>query len=45
MLEAGGLVTDLEAGEDYLKTGGICVGTPKIFAPLLMKVSDAPAGK
>lgn len=45
VLEAGGLVTDLEAGEDYLKTGGICVGTPKIFAPLLMKVSDAPAGK
>lgn len=45
VLEAGGLVTDLSAGEDYLATGGICVGTPKIFAPLLMKVTDANTGK
>ena len=45
VLEAGGLVTDLSAGEDYLATGGICVGTPKIFAPLLMKVTNANTGK
>lgn len=40
VLEAGGLVTDLKGNEQYLETGDICVGTPKIFAPLLMKVSD-----
>ena len=45
VLEAGGLVTDLSAGENYLETGGICVGTPKIFAPLLMKVTDANSAK
>ena len=45
VLEAGGLVTDLSAGENYLATGGICVGTPKIFAPLLMKVTDANSAK
>ena len=41
VLEAGGLVTDLEGGEKYLETGSICSGTPKIFSPLLFKVSDA----
>lgn len=40
VLEAGGLVTDLKGGEDYLLGGNICVGTPKIFSPLLVKVSD-----
>lgn len=40
VLEAGGLVTDLKGGEDYLESGRICVGTPKIFSPLLIKVSD-----
>lgn len=40
VLEAGGLVTDLQGNEKYLETGNICVGTPKIFAPLLIKVSD-----
>lgn len=39
VLEAGGLVTDLKGGEDYL-SGNICVGTPKIFAPLIAKVGD-----
>ena len=39
------MVTDLSAGENYLETGGICVGTPKIFAPLLMKVTDANSAK
>lgn len=42
VLEAGGLVTDLSGGEKYLETGSICVGTPKIFAPLLVKVADKP---
>ena len=43
VLEAGGLVTDLEGGEKYLETGGICSGSPKIFSPLLFKVSDSAA--
>ncbi len=41
VLEAGGLVTDLFGSEDYIGTGSICSGTPKIFAPLLMKVQDS----
>lgn len=40
VLEAGGLVTDTSGGEDYVNTGNIVVGTPKIFAPLLMMVQD-----
>lgn len=42
VLEAGGLVTDLTGEEQYLETGNICVGTPKIFASLLIKVTDKP---
>ena len=40
VLEAGGLVTDLNGGERYLESGNICCGTPKIFSPLLVKVTD-----
>lgn len=40
VLEAGGLVTDLSGKEDYLKRGDICVGTPKIFTNLLVKVGE-----
>ncbi len=40
VLEAGGLVTDLKGNEKYLESGDICVGTPKIFSPLLIKVGD-----
>ncbi len=38
VLEAGGLITDLEGGEAYLDTGCLCAGTPKIFAKLLPMV-------
>ncbi len=38
VLEAGGLVTDLYGGEEYLERGNICSGTPKIFPELLRKV-------
>lgn len=40
VLEAGGLVTDMEGKEAFLATGNVCCGTPKIFAPLLMKAGD-----
>jgi len=33
--EAGGLVSDLRGGEDYLKTGNIVAGSPKVFAALV----------
>jgi myo-inositol-1(or 4)-monophosphatase len=33
--EAGGLVSDLYGGEDYLKQGDIVAGTPKVFKALL----------
>ncbi len=35
VLEAGGLITDLEGGEKWLETGSVCCGTPRIFAKLL----------
>jgi myo-inositol-1(or 4)-monophosphatase len=35
VLEAGGLITDLTGGENWLETGDICAGSPKIFAKLL----------
>jgi myo-inositol-1(or 4)-monophosphatase len=33
--EAGGLISDMQGGEDYLKKGDIVAGTPKIFKSLL----------
>lgn len=46
VLEAGGLITDLKGGEDWLASGNVCAGTPKIFAQLLPLVGDlAPAVK
>ncbi len=35
--EAGGLVTDLSGGEDWLKSGSIVAGTPKLL-PEMLKV-------
>lgn len=35
VLEAGGLITDLNGGEDWLESGNVCAGSPKIFAQLL----------
>jgi myo-inositol-1(or 4)-monophosphatase len=35
ILEAGGLVSDFTGGEDYLKSGNVVAGTPKVFVPLL----------
>ncbi|MDQ8021013.1 MAG: inositol monophosphatase family protein [Moraxellaceae bacterium] len=46
--EAGGLVSDFGGEADYLKTGNLVAGSPKIFAPLLQIVQahkgiDLPA--
>ena len=38
--EAGGLVSDLRGDANYLDTGNIVAGTPKVFAPLLKIVGD-----
>lgn len=33
--EAGGLISDLQGGEDYLNQGDVVAGTPKVFKALL----------
>ncbi|MEJ2174049.1 MAG: inositol monophosphatase family protein, partial [bacterium] len=33
--EAGGLVGDLQGGQDYMASGDIAAATPKVFAELL----------
>ncbi len=38
--EAGGLVSDLRGNADYLETGNLIAGTPKVFAPLLKLVES-----
>ncbi len=38
--EAGGLVSDLNGDGNYLTTGNIVAGTPKVFAPLLKIVQN-----
>ncbi|MDR2165817.1 MAG: inositol monophosphatase [Zoogloeaceae bacterium] len=42
--EAGGLISDLAGEADYLKTGNVVAGTPKVFALLLqiIKARCAP---
>ena len=36
--EAGGLVSDLSGAENYLKTGNLVAGTPKVFAQILQVI-------
>jgi len=38
--EAGGLVSDLRGDANYLDTGNIVAGTPKVFAPMLKLIQD-----
>lgn len=48
VFEAGGLVTDLAGGENWLEEGRICAGSPKIFAqllPLVGKFDAKPAAE
>ncbi|MBI5329057.1 MAG: inositol monophosphatase [Betaproteobacteria bacterium] len=36
--EAGGLVSDFVGGEDFLKSGNVVAGSPKVFVPLLQAI-------
>jgi myo-inositol-1(or 4)-monophosphatase len=38
--EAGGLISDLRGDANYLETGNVIAGTPKVFGPLLKLVQD-----
>jgi myo-inositol-1(or 4)-monophosphatase len=38
--EAGGLVSDLAGGEEYLKTGNLIAGSPKVFAQILQSIDS-----
>lgn len=37
--EAGGLVSDAYGGDDYMKTGDVVAGTPKVFKSLIQTIS------
>ncbi|MCL9683672.1 inositol monophosphatase family protein [Legionella maioricensis] len=39
--EAGGLISDLQGGDDFLKNGDTVAGTPKVFKSLLQTISPA----
>lgn len=42
--EAGGLVSDMRGDSNYLESGNIIAGTPKVFAPLLKLIeANLPA--
>ena len=36
--EAGGLVTDFDGGENYMATGNVVGGNPKVFSQLLQVI-------
>ena len=38
--EAGGLISDLRGDANYLETGNVIAGTPKVFAPLLKLIEE-----
>lgn len=39
--EAGGLISDVLGGDDFLKSGDVVAGTPKVFKTLLQTISPA----
>jgi myo-inositol-1(or 4)-monophosphatase len=39
ILEAGGLVGDLEGNEKYMDSGNVCAGNPKVFAQLVQLIA------
>ena len=45
ILEAGGLVGDIEGNERYLESGNIVAGSPKIFGQLLQAIQPHIDGK
>ena len=42
--EAGGLISDLQGGEDYLRHGDVIAGTPKIFKSVLQSLRQGQDG-
>ena len=38
ILEAGGLVGDLEGNDGYMESGNLCAGNPKVFAQLVQLI-------
>jgi myo-inositol-1(or 4)-monophosphatase len=38
--EAGGLVSDFDGEGNFLDSGNIITGTPKVFAPLLQIIAS-----
>ncbi len=44
ILEAGGLVTDAKGDGNYLNSGSIVAGTPKVFPTLLQIVQAHSKG-
>lgn len=43
--EAGGLVSDSEGGEEFIKHGDVVAGTPKVFKSLLQTIAPVIQGK
>lgn len=39
--EAGGLISDMQGGDDFLKTGDVVAGTPKVFKSILQTIAPA----
>ncbi|MBL7478986.1 inositol monophosphatase family protein [Legionella bononiensis] len=39
--EAGGLISDIHGGEDFLQNGDVVAGTPKVFKSLLQTIAPA----
>ncbi|WP_298626678.1 inositol monophosphatase family protein [uncultured Legionella sp.] len=39
--EAGGLISDVQGGDDFLQSGDVVAGTPKVFKTLLQTISPA----
>ncbi len=39
--EAGGLISDMQGGDNFLKDGHVVAGTPKVFKALLQTISPA----
>lgn len=37
--EAGGLISDIQGGEDFLQNGDVVAGTPKVFKTLLQTIA------
>ncbi|MFI4962641.1 MAG: inositol monophosphatase family protein [Legionellales bacterium] len=37
--EAGGLISDAQGGDDFIRTGDVVAGTPKVFKSLLQTIS------